>query len=156
MDFCVVKKKYGTAKCYTYLHTWYLSHISHIRYVEKNLSCGEISDLYAREIWNFSTCGVISNFFTWQMWRNLKFLHSWHVYDVENVFKCVHNMLFCWKMGFVVIYAVCREICFDAIYALLCGEKLNQRLGMWRKNDKYQVWLSWIQVLNCQNCNQCL
>ena len=72
------------------------------------------------------------------MWRNLKFLHSWHVYGVENVY--VHIMLFCWKMGFVVIYAVCREICFDAIYALLCGEKLNQRLHMWRKNDKYQVW----------------
>ena len=91
------------------------------------------------KIWNFSTCGVISNFSTWQMWRNLKFLHSWHVYDVENVFKCVHVMLFCWKIGFVVIYAVCREICFDAIYALLCGEKLNQRLRMWRKNDKYEV-----------------
>ena len=76
------------------------------------------------------------------MGRNLKFLHSWHVYDVENVFKCVHVMLFCWKIGFVVIYAVCREICFDAIYALLCGEKLNQRLRMWRKNDKYEVWAS--------------
>ena len=74
------------------------------------------------EIWNFSTCGVISNFSTWQMWRNLKFLHSWHVYDVENVFKCVHVMLFCWKIGFVVISAVCREICFDAICALLCGK----------------------------------
>ena len=92
------------------------------------------------EIWNFSTCGVISNFSTWQMWRNLKFLHSWHVYDVENVLKCVHVMLFCWKFGFVVIYAVCREICFDVIYALLCGEKLNQRLRTWRKNDKYEVW----------------
>ena len=39
-------------------HTSYLSQISQMRYVEKNLSCGEISDLYARE-----------------MWRNLKFLH---------------------------------------------------------------------------------
>ena len=36
-----------------------------------------------------------------------------------------------------MIYAVCCEIGFDAIYALLCGEKLNQRLRMWRKNDKY-------------------
>ena len=94
------------------------------------------------KIWNFSTCGVISNFSTWQMWRNLKFLHSWHVYDVENVFKCVHIMLFCWKIGFVVIYAVCRKICFDEIYALLCGEKWNQRLRMWRKNYKYEVWLT--------------
>ena len=94
----------------------------------------EKSQIYMHErcgkIWNFSTCGVISNCSKWQMWRNLKFLHSWHVYDVENVFKCVHVMLFFWKNGFVVIYAVCLEICFDAIYALLC---------LWRKNDKYEV-----------------
>ena len=36
-------------------HTSYLSHSSHVRHVEKNLSCGEISDFY-----------------TWQMGRNLK------------------------------------------------------------------------------------
>ena len=27
------------------------------------------------------------------------------------------------------------------VYALLCGEKLNQKLPPWRKNDKYQVWV---------------
>ena len=54
-------------------HTWYLSQISQIRYVEKNLSCGEISNLYA-----------------WQMWRNLTFLHllsnlkNFHMTDVEK------------------------------------------------------------------------
>ena len=36
-------------------HTSYLSQSSHVRHVEKNLSCGEISDLY-----------------TWRMGRNLK------------------------------------------------------------------------------------
>ena len=36
----------------------------------------------------------------------------------------------------------CRKICFVAIYALLCGEKLNQKLPLWRKNDKYEVWPS--------------
>ena len=36
-------------------HTSYLSQSSHVRHVEKNLSCGEISDFY-----------------TWQMGRNLK------------------------------------------------------------------------------------
>ena len=35
-------------------HTSYLSQSSHVRHVEKNLSCGEISDFY-----------------TWQMGRNL-------------------------------------------------------------------------------------
>ena len=54
-------------------HTWYLSQISQMRYVEKNLSCGEISNLYA-----------------WQMWRNLTFLHllsnlkNFHMTDVEK------------------------------------------------------------------------
>ena len=38
----------------THQHTSYLSHSSHVRHVEKNLSCGEISDFY-----------------TWQMGRNL-------------------------------------------------------------------------------------
>ena len=57
----------------TQIHTWYLSQISQIRYVEKNLSCGEISNLYA-----------------WQMWKNLTFLHllsnlkNFHMTDVEK------------------------------------------------------------------------
>ena len=33
----------------------------------------------------------------------------------------------------------CREIYFVAISALLCGEKLNQKLCLWRKKDKYHV-----------------
>ena len=33
-----------------------------------------------------------------------------------------------------------REMCFVAIYTLLCGEKLSQNLYLWRKNDKYEVW----------------
>ena len=104
-------------------------HIYHIWDMWRKVCHVEKFQIYMHErcgeIWNFSTCKVISNLYTWQMWRHLKFLHTWNVYDVENVFKCVHVMLFCWKIGFVVIYAVFCEICFDAIYALLCGEKLN-------------------------------
>ena len=74
------------------------------------------------------------------MWRNLKLLHIWHVYDVENVFTYVHVMLFCLKIGLLWFTLFCCEICFVAICALLCGEKWNQILHMWRKNDKYQVW----------------
>ena len=48
-------------------HTWYLSHISHMRYVEKNLSCEKISDLYA-----------------WQMWRNLKFVQIWRIFKIST------------------------------------------------------------------------
>ena len=56
----------------------------------------------------------------------------------------------------------CREICFVAIYALLCGEKLNQRLRMWWKNDKYEVchnakkWplsVHFKLICLCKNCS---
>ena len=90
------------------------------------------------EIWNFSTCWVISIFFTLQMWSNLKFLHIWHANNVENVFKYVHIVLFCWKIGFAVIYAVLSWI-------LLCR---NLRTFVWRKiepkimyvEEKWQIW----------------
>ena len=43
------------------------------------------------------------------------------------------------KNSFLKIYALCREIHFVAIYALLCGEKFIQKFSMWRKNDRYEV-----------------
>ena len=78
------------------------------------------------------------------MWTNRKFLHIWHVCDVENASTCVKFMLFCCKIGFVAIYALLSQICFVAIYALLCGEKTTQitpKCG--EKNDKYKVCLLW-------------
>ena len=60
--------------------------------------------------------------------------------DVDNISTHVQFMLFCWLIGFVAIYAVLRAIGFVLIYALLCGGKFNQKLHMWRKNYKYQVW----------------
>ena len=33
---------------------------------------------------------------------------------------------------------------FVAIYAFLCGEKINQQLRSWKKIDKYQVWVPYI------------
>ena len=59
------------------------------------------------------------------MWRNLKYLHIWHVCDVENASTCVKFMLFCCKIGFVAIYALLSQISFVAIYAVLCGEKMT-------------------------------
>ena len=60
-----------------FLHTWYLSQLSQIRYVEKNLSCGEISNLYA-----------------WQMWRNLKFLHMWSNFKFLHIVEMWRNLTF--------------------------------------------------------------
>ena len=74
------------------------------------------------------------------MWRNLKFLHIWHVCDGENASKCIKFMLFVVILIFVAIYALLLQIYFVAIYSLLCGEKINQKLHVWRKNYKYQVW----------------
>ena len=56
-------------------------------------------------------------------------------------------LLFCCNIGFVAIYVLLWQICFVAIYALLCGEKIIQKLHMWRKNDKYEV------CLKCQPLN---
>ena len=39
--------------------------------------------LFSEQIWNFSTCGVISEFPTWQMWKNIRFIHTCHEYKNE-------------------------------------------------------------------------
>ena len=58
----------------------------------------------------------------------------------KNVATYGKFVLFCCKISFVIIYTLCREICFVTIYAFLCGEKLSQNFSLWRKNDKYEVW----------------
>ena len=46
-------------------------------------------------------------------------------FEIYPVFDC--------EICFVEIYAIFRVVCFVAIYALLCGEKLNRKLCLWRK-----------------------
>ena len=41
---------------------------------------------------------------------------------------------------FLAIYAILSNF-FVTVYALLCGEKLRQKLCLWRKKDKYHVWI---------------
>ena len=113
--------------CERILHTWYLSRTHGRCPWRKNLSCGEISNL----------C-------TWQMWRNLKFLHMWinftfhHMTDVEkseiSFNMCtiygilLHFTLFCFKkLVFFAIHAVFSQNRFVAIYALSCGENFSQK-----------------------------
>ena len=57
-----------------------------------------------------------------------------HVCDEENASTHVKFMLCCCK------------ICFVAIYALLCGGKINQKLCVWRKNNKYEVWPQYVRI----------
>ena len=79
------------------------------------------------------------------MWRNFRFFHIYHysLTKIDNVyslwsFVAFYAISFC-KNHFLQITLFCREICFVAIYAFLCGKKFSPKLFMWRKNDKYQV-----------------
>ena len=111
----------------TRTHTSYLSRTQGRCPWRKNLSCGEIS-----------------NFCTWNMWRKLKFLHKWinfkffHMTDVE---KSEISFVVCTIYGILLHFTLfCCKICFFfgdfrcfvawsffAIYALLCGEKFSQK-----------------------------
>ena len=51
-------------------------------------------------------------------------LHIWHVCDVKNV----------------AIYAKFMQFS--------CGEKLSPKVHLWRKNDKYQVWVQIVLVIS--------
>ena len=114
-------------------HTSYLSHSSHVRHVEKNLSCGEISDFY-----------------TWQMGRNLKNVEEFQIPDVENckiltivekflisphdICEKLKFTLFCCKISWLAVYAVllqnlfCRDFCVEKIFSQKCGEKITNMM----------------------------
>ena len=70
------------------------------------------------------SCGEISNFCTWNMWRKLKFLHKWinfkflHMTDVE---KSEISFVVCTIYGILLHFTLfCCQICFFlAIYAVL-------------------------------------
>ena len=46
----------------------------------------------------------------------------------------VEFRLFVAKSVLLQFTLICRKISFDAIYALLCGEKFSQQSCLWRKN----------------------
>ena len=110
--------------CHLY-HMWFLW--------RTNLPCGETSDFYTwhikvekfqiypharcEKIWILSTCEEISNFSTWQMWRNLKFI------------------LFCCKISFVAKSVLSQNLCCRN----LCVEKNWAKHCVCGGNDKYQV-----------------
>ena len=80
----------------------------------------------------------ISDFYAWQMWRNLKFLHIWHVCDVENVSTCVQFMLFCYKIGFVAIYALLSRNLFCRDLRTFVWRKIEPKIASVDK--KWQIW----------------
>ena len=70
----------------------------------------------------------------------------WNILHYQQIMCTIygvlsHFILLCCKISFIWIYAVLSQNRFVAIYALLRGENLSQKLCPWRKNDKYEVWL---------------
>jgi len=77
------------------------------------------------------------------MWRQICHLEKFlHIRNVETIcFVLIYAVLS--QNQFVLPFTLfCREINFVAIYAFLRGEKFRQKLCLWRKKDKYQVWVS--------------
>ena len=56
-----------------------------------------------------------------------------------NIYKIAPHDKFPMCVIFLLFTLFWRNIRFVLIYALLCGEKLIQKIFMWRKNDKYEV-----------------
>ena len=85
---------------------------------------------------------------------HVKFFHMRNVKKLYQIEKVLHMInveqnVFCGETWINVLSQnlFCRNLrCFVAksvllqFFALLCGEKLNQKLCLWRKKDKYPVW----------------
>ena len=118
--------------------TWYLSHISHIIYVEKKLPCGEFSAFCVWRLQGNKKFQMSSHDRCGKIWNSKHLVCVW----CKKTSPYMQNLwYFLEKISFVKIYALCCKIRFVVIYALLCGEKFIQKFSMWRKNDKYQVWI---------------
>ena len=57
---------------------------------------------------------------------------------VENVYTYVHVMLFCWKIGFVVIYAVLSRNLFCRDLGTFVWRKIEPKIAYVEK--KWQIW----------------
>ena len=81
------------------------------------------------------------------MWRNFPHMTNCqlekclHMVNMEKNWSCgeISSREKCGDKSFVAINAVISQYLF-AINALLRGEKLNKKLCLRRKKDKYQVW----------------
>ena len=102
-------------------------------HVEKFLHMRNMKKIYHREK-ALHMINLEQNVLCGEMWRNLS-CGEMFPHDI-----LLHmNKLTCFVAKSVLsqFTLLCRKICFVAIYALLCGEKLNQKFCLWRKKDKY-------------------
>ena len=118
----------------------FVTYITYYIYGEK-LPCGEFS---AFRVWRLQW-----NQDFLYMWRNFRclpmtdvekseILHIWHVCDVENVAIYAKFMPFSWKISFVKIYALCREIHFYRNLRTFAWRKIYPKIFFMEK--KLQIW----------------
>ena len=97
------------------------------------LSCGE--NLHMTD------CHVENYLHMVNVEKNLSNGGIFHMKNVDTNQFCHNLHCLVAKSDLLQFTLFCRKICFVAIYALLCGEKFNQKLCLWKRKDKYQVWV---------------
>ena len=112
----------------------------HFRALQIEVHTSYLSRTHGRCPWRKNlSCGEISNFCTWNMWRKLKFLHKWinfkffHMTDVE---KSEISFVVCTIYGILLHFTLfCCKICFFWRFSLFCRMIVfcDLRAIMWRK-----------------------
>ena len=90
------------------------------------------------------------------MCRNQKFLHIWHVSDVENVSTYVQFMLFCCKIDFVTIYALLSENLFCRDLRTFVWRKIEPKIASVEKKMTNMRYDGIVQWLDCDTQVQML
>ena len=118
---------------------WRKLRFLHMTDVE-NRSCLHLMDVEQFHISPYDRCGE----YEFSLHGGCGEFHHLLIYQINNVYnlRCfMYIMLFCCKIcSFCDLRCFVEKSVFVAIYALLRGEKLSQKLCLWRKKDKYHVW----------------
>ena len=76
-----------------------------------------------------------------EMWSKICHVETYlHMINVETNLFCHYLCCFVAKSALLPVTLYWRKIYIVAMYTLLCEEKFIQKLCMWRKKDKYEVW----------------
>ena len=124
---------------------YHIQKILRVINVEQNVLCGEMSrNLSCVEMFYMTDVSTrvmrnVEQICSVETFHHMRDLSTGAIQNMENI--CYVEKLSCFVAKSVLLQFTlfCREICFVVIYALLCGEKLNQNLCLWRKKDKCQV-----------------
>jgi len=87
-----------------------------------------------------------------EKFHHMRDLSTGAMQNVENI--CYVEKLSCFVAKSVLLQfsLFCRGICYDAIYALLCGEKFNQKLCLWRKKTNIRYGYGILKECHLKFC----